>query len=92
MVAAQREYAQELLGGGRQCCQVWGFSPRFKEFHGSYGEFQFESGEFWLLSCNIQRILEPPPGNAGGRTTCMHLDVLRLPLRRWAAKCSLFCI
>ena len=49
-VAAQQEHAQVLLVGGRQCCQVWGFSPRSEEFHASSGEFQFESGELWLLS------------------------------------------
>ena len=31
-VAAQREYAQELLDAFGQCCQVWGFSPVPRNF------------------------------------------------------------
>ena len=45
-VAAQREYAQELLGAVRQCCQVWSFSPRFEEFRDSSGEFSSNLGNF----------------------------------------------
>ena len=48
-VAAQREHAQELLGGARQCCQsecqAWGFSPDPSNST-LVGEFQFESGVF----------------------------------------------
>ena len=44
-VAAQREHAQELLGGARQCCQVWGFSPDPRNST-LIGEFQFESRVF----------------------------------------------
>ena len=39
VVAAQQEYAQDLLDAFKQCCQVWGFSPDPRNFALVLGNF-----------------------------------------------------